>query len=93
MKNVLFLVPIFALAACDATPQDQDYDMRVAQSKLPEGCVLNYAGDVRVADHSADRPSRIFYVECKNTVTTTETHSVPQGKTTVDQNNVTVVTK
>lgn len=93
MKKLVFLIPVFALAACDATPQDQDYDMRVAQSRLPEGCTINYAGDVRVAGHYSDRPSRIFFVNCKNSVTISETHSVNQGKTTVDQNDVVVVPK
>ena len=93
MKKIVFLVPVLALAACTATPQDQDQDLRLVQSTLPAGCMVHYAGEVRVAGHSEDRPSRIFYVECKDTVTTSETHAVSQGKTTVDQNNVTVVTK
>lgn len=93
MKKIVFLIPVLALAACDATPQDQDFDMRQVQTSLPEGCILHYAGDVRVAEHSSKRPSRIFYVDCKDAVTTSETHAVSQGKTTVDQNNVTVLTK
>lgn len=93
MKKFSVCFVALALAACDATPQDQDFDMRMAQSSLPEGCELHYAGDVRVANHSSERPSRIFFVDCKDTVTTSETHSVPQGKTSVDQNNVTVIRK
>lgn len=93
MKKIsICLIPLL-LAACDATPQDQDYDMRMVQSSLPEGCTLRYAGEVRVAERSSERPSRIFYVDCKETITTSETHSVPQGKTSVDQNNVTVIRK
>ena len=93
MKKLVFLIPIFALAACDATPQDQDFDMRQVQATLPQGCSLHYAGDVRVQGHSSDRPSRIFFTVCSDTVTTSETHSVQQGKTTVDQNSVVVVPK
>jgi hypothetical protein len=93
MKKISVCLFALALTACNATPQDQDFDMRMAQSNLPEGCNLHYAGDVRVANHSEDHPSRIFFVNCKDTVTTSETHSVQQGKTTVDQNNVTVIRK
>lgn len=93
MKKLVLLVPVLALAACNATPQDQDFDMRQVQAGLPEGCTLRYAGDVRVADHDEQRPSRIFFTTCKGTVTTSETHAVQEGKTTVDQNNISVVTK
>lgn len=90
MKKIsICLIPLL-LAACDATPQDQDFDMRQVQSSLPEDCTLHYAGEVRVAARSSERPSRIFYVDCADTVTASETHSV---KTTVDQNNVTVIRK
>lgn len=93
MKKIVFLAPVFALAACDATLQDQNFDMQQVQSSLPEGCTLHYAGDVRVAEHRSGRPSRIFYVDCKGSVTTSETHAVSSGKTTVEQNSVVVVPK
>lgn len=93
MKKLVLLAPVLALAACNATPQDQDFDMRLVQSNLPEGCTLRYAGDVRVAEHDAQRPSRIFFVDCKGSVTTSETHTVQEGKNTSTQSNVTVVTK
>lgn len=93
MKKISVCFVALALTACTATPQDQDYDMRMVQAALPDGCTLHYAGEVRVADRSEDRPSRVFFVNCKDTVTTSETHSVSQGKTTVDQNNVTVIRK
>ena len=90
-KIAIVLVSMFALTACTATPQDQDFDMRRVQENLPEGCSLHYAGDVRVANHNEDRPSRVFFTVCNHVVTTSETHAVQNGKTTVDQNNITVV--
>lgn len=90
MKKIsICLIPLL-LAACNATPQDQDYDMRRVQESLPEGCTLHYAGEVRVADRNSERPSRIFYTDCKDVVTTSETHPVTEGKTTVDANTITV---
>ncbi len=93
MKKLVLLAPVLALAACNATPQDQDFDMRQVQAGLPEGCTLRYAGDVRVAEHDEQRPSRIFFVKCADSVTVSETHTVQNGKNTSEQNNVTVVTK
>lgn len=94
MKKFVVLVSMFALTGCieRATVQEQEADIKTIQSTLPSGCTLHYAGEVRVEGYREERPSRIFFTVCGNTVTTSETHSVQQGKTTIDQNNVTVVT-
>lgn len=96
-KIAIVLVSMFALAGCiapdvRADSQDQAADMMKVQGSLPAGCSLHYAGEVRVEGYF-NRSSRIFFTDCKDAITTTETHAVPSGKTTVDQNNVTVVTK
>jgi hypothetical protein len=91
-KIAIVLVSMFALTACSANRQDQSADMMKVQGSLPAGCTLHYAGEVRVEGFRESRPSRIFFTVCGNTVTTSETHSVRQGNTTVDQNDVTVVT-
>jgi hypothetical protein len=94
-KIAIVLVSMFALTGCieRADSQDQETDMMKVQTSLPAGCSLHYAGEVRVEGFHELRPSRVFFTICGNTVTTSETHSVNQGKTTVDQNDITVVTK
>jgi hypothetical protein len=93
-KIAIVLVSMFALTGCieRADNQDQTADMMKVQGSLPEGCTLHYAGRVRVEGTIEKHPSRIFFTVCGNAVTTSETHSVQQGKTTVDQNDVSVVT-
>jgi len=95
MKKFVVLVSAFALAGCidRANIQDQEADIETIQSSLPDGCTLRYAGEVRVEGYRESRPSRVFVTVCGNTVTTSETHTVQQGKATVDENTVTVVTK
>ena len=96
MKKVaVVLVSMLALTGCidRATVQEQEADIAAIQASLPDGCVLRYAGEVRVDGFRENRPSRVFFTVCGDTVTTSETHSVQQGKTTVDQNDITVVTK
>lgn len=95
MKKVLVLASALALAGCidRASIQDQEADIARVQSSLPNGCTLHYAGEVRVEGYRDNRPSRIFFTVCGDTVTTSETLSVPSGKTTVDQNNVSVVAR
>jgi hypothetical protein len=94
-KIAIVLVSMIALTGCiqRADSQDQTEDMMNVQGSLPEGCSLHYAGAVRVEGFRENRPSRVFFTVCGDTVTTSETHSVQQGKTTVDQNDITVVTK
>lgn len=94
-KIAIVLVSMFALTGCieRADSQDQAADMMKVQGSLPAGCSLHYAGEVRVEGYRESRSSRIFFTDCKDAITTSETHAVPSGKTTVDQNNVTVVTK
>lgn len=95
MKKFIVLVSMFALAGCidRATVQEQETDIETIQSSLPEGCTLRYAGEVRVEGYRANRPSRVFVTVCGNTVTTSETHTVQQGKATVDENTIAVVAK
>ncbi len=93
MKKVLVIFGlVFGLAACDAGPEEQKFDMEKVQSVLPEGCTLHYAGTVRVEGFPTDRPSRVFVTTCGNTVTTSQTNSRQNGKTTVDEDTVSVVT-
>lgn len=94
MKKIAIVLSMFALTGCieRADNQDQAADMMKVQSSLPAGCTLHYAGEVRVEGFRENRPSRVFFTVCGNAVTTSETHSVQQGKTTVDQNDVSVVT-
>ena len=95
MKKFVVLVSAFALAGCidRATVQEQKADIETIQSTLPSGCTLHYAGEVRVEGYRENRPSRVFVTVCGNTVTTSETHTVQQGKATVDENTVAVFTK
>lgn len=91
MFNVKFLIPVgllIGLSACGATSQEQDSSIAYTQSQLPEGCKLGYAGSVKVAGGYHD--SRIFYVTCGNTTTTSETHEEQEGKNTYPQTDVTV---
>ena len=97
MKKVaVVLVSMLALAGCidrdRASVQDQEADIARVQASLPSGCTLHYAGEVRVEGYRDNRPTRIFFTVCGNTVTTSATHSVQQGKITVDENDINVVT-
>ncbi len=83
---------LFALSACNAGPEEQRFDMEKVQATLPDGCKLYYAGAVRVAGEDAQRPSRVFVTTCGDTVTTSQTNTVQNGKTTAEQNDVSVAT-
>lgn len=76
------------LAACGASPQEQEADLALVRSKMPNGCTVEYAGEVRV--NGSGYPSRIFYAQCGNTVTATETHHQQTGKTGHEESTVTV---
>lgn len=91
MKKMIVFAAL-ALAGCNATIEDQERDMAYVADQLPDGCVLTYAGKVRVKDH--DRASRIFVTQCeaRNATTTSEQNSVSQGKTNYEQSNVTITT-
>lgn len=96
MKKVaIVLVSMFALTGCveRTDSQEQAADIAQVQSALPAGCTLHYAGEVRVEGYRESRPSRIFFTVCGNIVTTSETHTVPEGKYTSEQNDITIVTK
>lgn len=88
MKKFAVIAIAFGLAACSATPQEEAADMAYTQGKLPTGCKLGYAGSVKLSGeyHS----SRIFYVNCNGVVAVSETHTVPQGKTSYEQTDVIV---
>lgn len=88
MKKFVVLGIALALTGCNATIEEQNKDLEAVKNALPAGCVVHYAGEVRVAD--TRYPSRVFYVQCGSVTTTTETHSVPEGKTTREQSNVTM---
>jgi hypothetical protein len=94
-KIALVLVSMFALTGCQARTdsQEQAADIARVQSALPAGCTLHYAGEVRVDGYREANPSRVFFTVCGDTVTTSETHSVQQGKATVNRNDITIVTK
>ena len=79
-----------SLAACGASPQEQEADLAVIQAKLPEGCTIQYAGEVRV--NGSGYPSRVFYAQCGDTVTVTETHHQQTGKTGHQESTVVVST-
>jgi hypothetical protein len=91
-KIAIVLVSTIALTGCSADSQDQETDMMKVQTSLPAGCSLHYAGEVRVEGFRESRPSRVFFTICGNAVTTSETHTVPNGKHTAEQNDITVVT-
>lgn len=92
-KIAIVFVSMFALTGChSAERQDQETDMMKVQTSLPAGCSLHYAGEVRVEGFRESRPSRVFFTICGDAVTTSETHTVPDGKNTAEQNDITVVT-
>lgn len=80
MKKFAILAAFALLAACDATPEEQDYDMRQVQNQLPEGCEIHYAGSVRT--EGSRYASKVFYTTCGKVTTTSESHTEPSGKTT-----------
>ena len=88
MKKFVILALGLAIAGCDATPEEQEFDLARVQKSLPAGCEVHYAGTVRVVDSA--RKSRVFYTMCGKTTTTTETHTEPQGKSSYEASNVTV---
>ena len=90
MKKISILSTALFLSAC-AGPEGQSADMEAASARLPEGCELKYAGSVRVAGSLHE--SRIFYVDCNNTRTISETNIVTSGKSSVPVNTVTVIQK
>lgn len=90
MKKFAIVIALGLLSACKASPQDQSNDMQRVANGLPDGCTLHYAGDVRIAGHDIQHPSRIFFTKCGNIVTTSETHTVQNGKNTAQLNTVTI---
>ena len=91
MNKVKFLIPLgmmIVLSACGATKEQEESSMAYTQSKLPDGCKLEYAGKVVLTGEHYD--SRIFYVKCGDTVTISESHEVQQGKITTTQTDVTI---
>lgn len=86
----IFAVSALALtlAACGASPQEQEADLALIQAKMPAGCKVQYAGKVHV--EGSGYPSRIFYAQCGDTVTVTETHHQQTGKTGHEESTVTV---
>lgn len=88
MKKIFAVLMIAALAACNATPEEQAFDLGRIQKQLPEGCEIHYAGKVRTAD--SEYQSRIFYTRCGEVTTTSESHEYQSGKTSVTTTNATV---
>lgn len=83
------IVAVFALlAACGATPEEQEHDIRQVQEALPDNCELHYAGEVRT--EGSEHASRIFYTTCGDVTTTSENHTRQSGKTTVLDTDVTI---
>ena len=93
-KIAIVLISMFALTGCveRTDSQEQTADITRVQSALPAGCSLHYAGEVRVEGYREENPSRVFFTVCGDTVTTSETHSVQQGKATVNKSDITIVT-
>ncbi len=85
------MVAATALTACYASSQEQAQDMNAVQARLPENCQLTFAGRVRV--EGSVHPSRIFYTVCGDTTTVSETHAVTNGKATINQTDVNIITK
>lgn len=88
MKKFIVLAMALGLAACGATPEEEKYSIMAAQSSLPEGCQLTYAGSVKVAGEHYE--SRVFYVKCGDVTTVSENHVVQTGKTSHNETDVTI---
>lgn len=88
MKNIFAILALATLTACNATPEEQAFDLDRIQKQLPEGCEIHYAGKVRTVD--SERESRIFYTKCGEVTTTSESHEEQSGKTSVTTTNATV---
>jgi len=87
-RFIMVAAAALALTACDATPEQQQADMLLAQQNLPERCKLSYVGPIRTAGE--EYPSQVFYTICDDVVTTSETHTVQSGKSTSSRSSVTV---
>ena len=92
MRMMLAVAAMISLAACTANVSDQEADMRAAESRLPEGCKINFAGQVRVAGEDTFRPANVFVVQCPKTdaSATSATYDRRSGKTTVSEYNVAI---
>lgn len=88
MKKFLVLTMALGLAACGATPEEEKYSIMAAQSSLPEGCHLTYAGSVKITGEHYS--SRVFMVKCGDVTTVSENHEVQTGKTSHIETDVTV---
>ena len=88
MKKFCVILLALALAACGASPQDQEASIARAEKQLPADCTLAFVGTVDVA--GSHHESRIFAVRCGNTVATTINTTVPEGKTSRNQADVVV---
>lgn len=88
MKKIFIISLIGLLSACGATPEEQTFDLQRVQNSLPEGCVINYAGEVRVT--GSDRASRIFYTVCGAVTTTSISKEAKSGKSTYTVNEAVV---
>jgi hypothetical protein len=67
MVKKFVVLAALALTAC-ATPQDRDFNARLAQRDLPAGCTLYYPDEVGAADQRSSRPSRTFYIDCSSAI-------------------------
>lgn len=88
MKKFAILALVSLVAACSATQEEQEFDMRKVQSKLPDGCELHYAGSVRTK--GSKYSSKVFYTTCGAATTTTENHTQRSGKVTYQESSVNV---
>lgn len=87
MKKIIAIMCLGLLASC-ASQADQQADLQRVRSELPDGCVVRYAGEVRIAGDS--HPSRVFYTVCGSITTSTENHTVTAGKTSYNSSTVSV---
>ncbi len=88
MKKIAVIALALSLAACAATPADQEASLNRVKSQLPAGCELIFVGSVEVSGSSHE--SNIFAVKCGDTVTTSINTDVQEGKTTRNQSDVVV---
>lgn len=87
MKKIIGLFTVCLLSACSASVEQQQQSINAAQSKLPEGCTIGYAGEVLVK--GSIRPSRVFYTVCGKVVTTSDSHTVG-SKSTRQQSTINI---
>ena len=89
MKKFFVIALALGLAACGATPEQEQRDMLYLQARMPQGCELHYAGELTPS--GAHYPSRIFYTICNDVTTVSETHKQQTGKTSHGETSVTVI--